>query len=255
MAEPDGGREVETFVGCDDEQLAYDIAKYAFKAVGTKGKVIILDGVPGAITAQDRHRGWLRALRDSKGMELLAAQPGNYSRLQSMQVMENLLQRFPEIDIVLAGNDESGLGAVEAIEAAGRLGKIKVTGVDGLQPGIQSILQGRLFASMDFDNFAQGYLAAEAIYRFLKDEKLPQQIMLPVAVIDKSSAAQYNVPPDQRIPPAWEKILAAQRWWMDRRPRKERGPPPTRFGRACVRSRTRTRRRMRSERGWHRKAQ
>jgi ribose transport system substrate-binding protein len=202
---------VETFVGCDDEQLAYDIAKYAFKAVGNKGKVIILDGVPGAITAQDRHRGWLRALRDTRGMELLAAQPANYSRMLGMQVMENLLQRFPEIDVVLGGNDETALGAVEAIDAAGRLGKIKVTGVDGLQPGIQSILQGRLFASMDFDNFAQGYLAAEATYRFLKGEKLLQQIMLPVAVIDKGNAAHYNVPPDQRIPPVWERVLAAQR--------------------------------------------
>ncbi len=55
------------------------------------------------------------------------------------------------------------------------------------------------------------YLAAEATYRFLKGEKLPQQIMLPVAVIDKGNAAQYNVPPDQRTPPVWEKILAAQR--------------------------------------------
>jgi ribose transport system substrate-binding protein len=200
----------ETFVGSDDEQMAYEIAKYAFKAVGNKGKVVILDGVPGAITAQDRHRGWLRSLRDTKGMELLAAQPANYSRLQAVQVMENLLQRFPEIDVVLGANDEQGLGAVEAIDAAGRLGKIKVTGCDANQPGIQSIIQGRLFATLDYSGFDQGYLAAEAAYRLLKGEKLPQQIMLPVVIVDKSNAQAYNVPPEQRKPPVWDKVVAAQ---------------------------------------------
>jgi ribose transport system substrate-binding protein len=200
----------EIFVGSDDEQMAYEIARYVFKAVGNKGKVVILDGVPGAITAQDRHRGWLRALRDTKGMELLAAQPANYSRLQAVQVMENLLQRFPEIDVVLGANDEQGLGAVEAIDAAGRLGKIKVTGCDATPPGIQSILQGRLFASLDYSGFDQGYLAGEAAYRLLKGEKLPQQMMLPVVIVDKSNAQAYNVPPEQRKPPVWDKVVAAQ---------------------------------------------
>ncbi len=202
---------VEIFVGSDDEQMAYDIARFAFKAVGEKGKVIILDGVPGAITAQDRHRGYLRALRDVKGMELLAAQPANYSRLQAVQVMENLLQRFPAIDIVLAANDEEALGAVEAIDAAGRLSKIKVTGCDATPPGIQSILQGRQFATLGFSGFDQGYLSVEAAYRLLKGEKLPQQLILPVPVVDKSNAEPYNIPPEQRKPPVWEQVLAAQK--------------------------------------------
>jgi ribose transport system substrate-binding protein len=143
-------------------------------------------------------------------MELLAAQPANYSRLQAVQVMENLLQRFPEIDVVLGANDEQGLGAVEAIDAAGRLGKIKVTGCDATPPGIQSILQGRLFASLDYSGFDQGYLAGEAAYRLLKGEKLPQQMMLPVVIVDKSNAQAYNVPPEQRKPPVWDKVVAAQ---------------------------------------------
>ena len=198
---------VETYVGSNDEQLAYDVATYAFKAVGNKGKVVILDGVPGAITAQDRHRGYLRALRDNKGMELLAAQPANYSRLQAVQVMENLLQRFPVIDVVLAANDEQALGAVEAIDGAGRLGKIKVTGVDANAPAIQSILQGRQFVTADYSGFDQGYLAAEAAYRLMKGEKLPSEILLPVVLVDKSNAQGWNIPVEQRKPPVWDKVV------------------------------------------------
>ncbi|HSB77796.1 MAG TPA: sugar ABC transporter substrate-binding protein [Candidatus Methylomirabilis sp.] len=202
---------VEIFVGSDDEQLAYEIARYVFNAVGNKGKVIVLDGVPGAITAQDRHRGFMRAIRDTKGMELLAAQPANYSRLQGVQVMENLLQRFPTIDVTLSADDEMGLGAIEAIDAAGRLGKIKVTGVNATQVAVQSVLQGRLFATPDYSGFDQGYLATEAAYRLLKGEKLPQQILLPVVIVDKTNAQAYNIQPDQRKPPSWDKVLAAQR--------------------------------------------
>ncbi len=202
---------VETFVGSDDEQMAYDISRHAFKAVGEKGKVVILDGVPGSITAQDRHRGFLRAIREAKGMELLAAQPSNYSRLQAVQVMENLLQRFPQIDVVLGASDEEALGAVEAIDAVGRLAKIKVTGCNATPAAIESILQGRQFATLGFSGFDQGYLTVEAAYRFLKGEKLPQQIILPVPVVDKSNAEPYNIPPEQRKPPVWEQVLAEQK--------------------------------------------
>jgi ribose transport system substrate-binding protein len=185
------GGKIACFIGSDDEQMGYDIARFVFKAVGDKGKVVISDGVPGASTAQDRHRGFMRALGEVKGMELLAAQPANYSRLQAEQVMENLLQRFPEIDVVLAANDEQALGSIEAIDAAGRLGKIKVTGCDATPQGIQSILQGRQFATLGFSGFDQGYLATEAAYRLLKGEKLPQHITLPVPVVETSMCVGY----------------------------------------------------------------
>jgi ribose transport system substrate-binding protein len=201
----------EIYIGSNDEQLAYDVAVHAFKAAGGKGRVVILDGVPGAITAQDRHRGYRRALKDHKGMELLAAQPANYSRLQAVQVMENLLQRFPQIDVVLAANDEQALGAIEAIDAAGRLGKIKVTGVDANPPAIQSLLQGRLFVTADYSGFDQGYLAGEAAYRLLKGEKIPPELLLPVVLVQKENASAWNIPLEQRKPPAWEKVAAAQR--------------------------------------------
>ena len=201
----------EIYIGSDDEQVAYNVARYAFRAVGSKGKVVILDGVPGSITAQDRHRGFLRALRGTKGMELLAAHPANYSRVQAVRAMEDFLERFPQIDIVLAANDEEALGAIEAIDATKRLGKIKVTGVGATPVGVGSILQGRLLVTGDISGFSQGYLAAEAAYRLLKGERLPQQIMLPVVIVDKGNAQKYNIPTGQRTPPVWEKVVAAQR--------------------------------------------
>jgi len=104
------GGKYHIYVGCDDETLAYEIATYAFKAVGNKGKVIIQDGVPGAITAQNRKKDLTGPSKipghgtpDDPACELQS--------IDAMQVMENLLQRFPKVDVVLAANDEQALDA------------------------------------------------------------------------------------------------------------------------------------------------
>ncbi len=202
---------VDFFVGSDNVQVAYKMANYGIKAVGGKGKVIILDLVPGTPPAIDRHNGWMMALKENPGMELLASQPANAARLMAVQVMENLLQRFPKIDLVIAGNDEMALGALEAIDAVGRLKEMKVIGCDGLSPGLESVKRGRLYATIDFSGFDQGYFAFEGVHRHLKGETLPKELMLPTPVVDKSNVAQFDIPVDQRKPLVWEEVLALQK--------------------------------------------
>jgi ribose transport system substrate-binding protein len=202
---------VDFFTGGDDVEIAYRIATYGFKAMGGKGKVVILNGVPGSIVGQDRVKGFNMALKDNPGIELLTAQPANFARLMAVQVMENLLQRFPKIDLVITANDEMGLGAVEAIDAAGRLKDIKVTGWDALPPAIESIKRGRLYATLDFSGFDQGYVAFEAVHRYLKGETLPKNMLLPVPVVDKTNVQQFDIPVDQRRPVIWEEVLAVQK--------------------------------------------
>ena len=207
------GGEYEIYVGSNDELLAYTIAKAAFEAVGDKGKVIIQDGVPGASTAQARHDGFMKAIEETPGIELLTTQPANYNRLKGMQVMENLLQRFPEIDVVLAANDEQALGCVEAIDAAGRLDEIKVTGVDANTDAAQSILQGRLWATADYSGHDQGYLVTKAAIEYLNGNKIPKRIILPAKIVTKENAKAWTLPPEERPIPDWDEILKNNAEW------------------------------------------
>ncbi len=207
------GGKYHIYVGCDDETMAYEMAKFVFKAVGNKGKVIIQDGVPGAITAQNRKKGFNRAIKDTPGMELLATQPANYNRLMAMQVMENLLQRFPKIDVVLAANDEQALGCIEAIDAAGRLKEIKVTGCDANYDAANSIMAGRQFASIDYSGHDQGYLATKAGIKFLNGEKIPKRIILPVVIVTKDIAQKWTVPFEQRPVPNYDEMVKKNAVW------------------------------------------
>jgi ribose transport system substrate-binding protein len=201
------GGTYEIFVGSNDELLAYENAKNVFKAVGNKGNVIIQHGVPGASTAQDRVKGFNRAIKDTPGMILLTTQPADYNRLKAMQVMENLLQRYPKIDVVLAANDEQALGCIEAIDAAGRLGQIKVTGTDANPEAAASIAAGRQFATADYSGHDQGYIATKAAIEFLRGNKIPKKVFLPVVLVTKENAKAWTVPPEQKPIPDYNKII------------------------------------------------
>lgn len=200
-----------TYVGSDDETIGYEISRYLFKAMGNKGKVIHIDGVPAAITAQNRKKGFERALRETPGIELLASQPGNYRRLPAVQVFENLMQAHPVIDGVFCANDDMAVGVAEALEAAGRGGKTRVVGVDAIPDGAAAILAGKMLASADFSGHDQGYLGVTAAVKHLRGEKLPKEIILPVVIVDRSNAKAWTIPVEERQVPDWDRVVAAQK--------------------------------------------
>lgn len=196
-----------TFIGSDDEQFEYAICKYLFNSMGGKGKVVHIDGVPAAITAQNRKKGFEKAVKETPGIEVLASQPGQYRRLPAQQVFENLMQRFPVIDAVVSANDDMAVGIVEALYAGGRGGKTKVIGIDGIPDAIQAIADGKMFATADFSGHDQSYLAVQAAARHLKKESVPAQVMLPVFIIDKGNVATVARTPEERRVPDWAKAV------------------------------------------------
>ena len=124
--------------------------------MGGKGNVVILEGVKGSLTSTDRVRGFNDAIKEFPEVKLLASQPANYQRLQALQVTENLMQSFPQIDGVLAANDAMAIGALEALDGANR--KAVVVGINGSREAVELIKSGRLLASGDFNGFVQGCL-------------------------------------------------------------------------------------------------
>jgi ribose transport system substrate-binding protein len=205
------GVDYVSYVGSDDETIGYELAKYLFKQLGGKGKVIHIDGVPAAITAQNRKKGFERALKEHPGIELLASQPGNYRRLPAVQVMENLMQRFPVIDGVWAANDDMAVGIAEALEAAGRGGRTKVVGIDAIPDGAAAIDKGRMLASADYSGHDQGYLAVTAAVKHLRGERVPKEIALPVVIVDKTNVKNWLLPVEQKPVPDWDRVIAAQK--------------------------------------------
>jgi ribose transport system substrate-binding protein len=197
-----GGKFV-SYVAADDYNLGLEAGRYLLRSLGGNGNVVIIEGVKGATTSDDRVRGFKKALEESPNVKLIASQPANYQRLQALQVTENLIQSNPSIDGVMAAADVMAFGAIEALEAAGKK-STKVVGIGGVPESIEAIKAGRLLATAEFNGYKMGCLAAMAAVRYLRKQPVPDQIVIKGIMIDRTTMGPFEVPADKRQCPKWE---------------------------------------------------
>lgn len=174
----------ETFVACENWQAGRAIGEALAKKMNYKGNVIIIEGVPGAQNSIDRCGGAAEAIGEHAGMKVVASQPGLLNRAAAMEVMQNLLQSYPDVTGVFAMNDEMALGCIEAIHTAGKVNQITVAGCDGNKDARTAIREGKLAITCDLVPYDQGYQAVVATAKILNGEKLPSRIVTKIKIID-----------------------------------------------------------------------
>lgn len=194
-----------TYIGADDFDIGYRQARYLFDALRGEGKIVVIEGIPAAPTNLARVRGYQRAFAEFPGIEVLGSGVGNYQQPDAKRVMETFLHAHKQIDAVLSANDGMALGALEALKEANRTSI--VIGINGILPAVKAIETGALLASVDFNMFKIGCIATRAAVRHLKGEPLPEKIMLPAEIIDKTNFSAWLVPPDQRSCPEWSEVV------------------------------------------------
>ena len=198
------GGTIVSFVGIDDYKVGRATAEALMKALGGKGNVVIIEGVKGSLSNQDRTRGLTDVTKSYPNVKLLATQAGNFQRLNALQVMENLMQSFPQIDGVMAANDAMAIGAIEALDAANR--KAIVVGINGTKEAVDAVKAGKLLASGQADPFMQGCLAAMMAIRHLRHQPIVAEMFLPPSVIDASNYKEFDMPVEARSCPKWEAV-------------------------------------------------
>jgi len=194
-----------SFVGSDDYRLAGDIAAYLFRRIGGRGDVVIIDGVPGAVTSRNRSRGFVDAVRQWPGIRVVASRPGDYQRETAKRVIAELLATLPRIDGILSANDVMSLGIIEALEAAGR--SIPLIGVNALPEAIAAVKSGKLLATVDFNAMKISCIATEAAIRHLRGQPVPREIQLPVQIVDAANYQPWDKPLEERECPRWEDVV------------------------------------------------
>jgi ribose transport system substrate-binding protein len=194
-----------TFVGSDDVELGYKEAVYLFKHMGGKGRIVVIEGVPAAPTSRDRVRGWQRAYAEFPGIKVLASGIGNYQRPVARDVMAKMLTEHVEIDAALVANDGMALGVLDALKAANRT--TVVMSINGILEGVKEVETGAILATVDFNTFKMACLATQAALRHLKGEKVPDKIILPTEIIDKTNYKAWLVPVADRPCPKWEDVV------------------------------------------------
>ena len=188
MAKP--GEDYVTFTGSDFVEEGQRIADWLIKAMNGQANIIELEGTTGSSPANDRKKGFDERIASQSGMKILASQTGDFARDKGRQVAQTLLQAHPEANAIYAHNDEMALGAIAALEAAGKTpGKdVIVVSIDGEKDALQAIVDGKLAATCEC-NPRFGPKAFEVMKQYAAGEKIPPYIKNVDNFYDSSNAA------------------------------------------------------------------
>jgi ribose transport system substrate-binding protein len=184
----DAGVEPKTIIGSDNNAGGKLAGEYAVTVTGRKARIGILEGIPGHETGDSRLRGFRDAVAGHPGMTVAASQPANWERDQGFNVFQNMLQAHPDIDTVFAASDLMALGAIEAIAAAGKTGRIRVIGFDALDDARAAIEAGTMSASVAQFPYDMGKAAVESAVKILAGETLPNDIIVKLEMVTRGPA-------------------------------------------------------------------
>jgi len=186
-----GGKDYITFIGSDFVQEGQRIAEWLIKKTNGQAKIIELEGTTGSSPANDRKKGFDDAIKGQAGMTILASQTGQFNRDQGRQVMQTLLTAHPDVTAVYAHNDEMAIGAIAALEAAGKQpGKdVIVVSIDGEKDGLQAIVDGKLGATCEC-NPRFGPKAFDTLVSYANGEQIAPKIINPDNFYDETNAKE-----------------------------------------------------------------
>ncbi len=185
------GEDYVTFIGSDFIEEGRRVAEWLVANGNGKSKIIELEGTTGSSPANDRKKGFDDVIQASEGFTILASQTGDFSRDLGRQVAETLLQAHPDADVIYAHNDEMAIGAISAIEAAGKVAgeDIIVLSIDGGREIVQLIIDGKVAAVCECSP-KFGPKAFETAVDYANGVDIPAKIINPDRFFDASNAVE-----------------------------------------------------------------
>ena len=179
------GARVETFIGSDNLHGGELAGEFMAQALHDQGRVIILEGIPGHETVDDRRRGFIKALESHPGVVVAASQTANAEQEKAFNVTQNMLQADPDVQGIFGCNDVMALGAMAACKGMNRT-DIVIVGFDASSPGRAAIQAGSMKGSVAQYPSEMGRLGVEKALARLRGETLPVYLPTKVDVVSQS---------------------------------------------------------------------
>jgi simple sugar transport system substrate-binding protein len=138
-----------SFIGSDFVKEGEEIGKWVvdeYKDATGPVNIVQLEGTVGSAPAIDRKKGFEDVIKSNPNLKVIASQSGDFTRAKGKEVMQAILKANPKIDLLFAHNDDMGLGAIQAIEEAGKKPgvDIKIVTIDAVHDGMQALADGKI---------------------------------------------------------------------------------------------------------------
>ena len=190
LAKP--GEDYVTFIGSNFVEEGQRVAEYLV-GLGLDKKVIIeLEGTTGSSPANDRKKGFDDVIAKNAEFSIVASQSGDFARDKGRQVAETLLQAHPDANVIYAHNDEMAIGAIAALEAAGRTAgrdDCLVFSIDGGKEAVQLVVDGKIEAVVEC-NPRFGPKAFDTAVAYAGGETIPAVIINPDQMYTPENATE-----------------------------------------------------------------
>lgn len=179
----------KTFLGSDFVEEGRKAGDWMVANANGPTNVVELQGTTGAAPAIDRKKGFEEKIASKPDIKIVASQTGDFTRSGGKQVMEAFLKSQPKIDVVYAHNDDMGLGAIEAIKAAGKVpGKdIKIITVDAVKDGMTALANGEINYIVEC-NPLLGKQLMELAKKVVKGEDVPARVVTEEGAFNQEQA-------------------------------------------------------------------
>lgn len=178
--------EVVQHLDIDNYEAGKLAAEQMIKDLGGKGKVAVLEGIPGASSTNERQSGFEETLKkEAPDMEIVTSLTANYNREEGASVTEDVLQSNPDLAAIYGHNDDMALGAIRSVEAAGKLEQIKIYGIDAVDDALAAIEKGEMAATVQQQPDLQIETAIENAIKYLNGENVDELVNIPLKLVTK----------------------------------------------------------------------
>lgn len=172
------------FVGPDNREGAKKVGEALAQKLKSGDKVAIIEGIPTAFNGQQRRAGFEDAMK-AAGINIVGVQSGGWEMEKANGVAAAMLSEHPDLKAILCANDNMALGAVAAIQAAGKSGKVLVVGFDNISAIHPLIDKGQVVATADQHGDQLAVFGIEAALKILKGEAPPADQTTAVDLVTK----------------------------------------------------------------------
>lgn len=189
VTDADAKKAIVSHIGPSNEWAGEQAAEFVNKNFADGANGFILEGPAGLSVVKDRKDGWDKKV--ASNIKVLESQSANWSTDEAKTVTAGLLDKYKSENpqFIFAQNDEMGLGAAQAVDAAGLKGKVKIITIDGTKPALQALVDGNLSFVIEY-NPIFGEETANAVKDYLAGKTVPKDIVIDSKTFDAASAKE-----------------------------------------------------------------
>ncbi|CAA7600849.1 Periplasmic binding protein domain [Acididesulfobacillus acetoxydans] len=189
---------IVTFVGRDNEKMGELAGQEAVKLLGgqghAKGLVIEIQGAAGDKVMMARRDGFDKIVGAESGVKIIHSPYCDYIRSKAVAAMQDLIQKYPNVSLVYAHNDDMALGALQVLKQYHLDKKVKIVSIDGLTEDIKAIMDGYANATVLNDPQYEGKLAADTAIGAINGKTYPSYIDAGTTLVTSTNASKYYNP-------------------------------------------------------------